>query len=154
MNWIFLPSVACKIQVWNRLKIQFLKLDISNWRIAKIKCRCMGARLNFINLSPKNMCMTLFYNRFLTTYHIIWCYWNLPLQYLDNNRNCSHQNSLPLQILKNCSNEWIFYHSNADILQYSHNWKQHCNPYYIERIWGQSILQLSYGPTCWAIGIS
>ena len=39
LNWIFLPAVACKIQVWNRLKIQFIKLDISNWRIAKIKCR-------------------------------------------------------------------------------------------------------------------
>ena len=114
----------------------------------------LGARLNFINLSPRNMCMTLFYNRFLTTYHIIWYYWNLPLQYLDNNRNCSHQNSLPLQILKNCSNEWIFHHSNNHILQYSHNWKQHCDPNYIERIWGQSILQFSYGPTCWAIGIS
>ena len=35
MNWIFLPAVACKIQVWNKLKIQFIKLDISNWRIAK-----------------------------------------------------------------------------------------------------------------------
>ena len=107
-----------------------------------------------LSLSCWKLCMTLFYNRFLTTYHIIWCCWNLPLQYLDNNRNCSHQNSLPLQILKNCSNEWIFYHSNADILQYSHNWKQHCDPHYIERIWGQSILQFSYGPTCWAIGIS
>ena len=39
LKWIFLPAVACKIQVWNRLKIQFIKLDISNWRIAKIKCR-------------------------------------------------------------------------------------------------------------------
>ena len=24
LNWIFLPVVACKIQVWNRLKIQFI----------------------------------------------------------------------------------------------------------------------------------
>ena len=39
LNWIFLPAVACKIQVWNRLKIKFTKLDISNWRNAKIKCR-------------------------------------------------------------------------------------------------------------------
>ena len=39
LNWIFLPAVACKIQVWNRLKIQFIKLDISNWRIVKIKFR-------------------------------------------------------------------------------------------------------------------
>ena len=36
MNWIFVLAVACKIQVWNRLKIQFIKLDISDWRIAKI----------------------------------------------------------------------------------------------------------------------
>ena len=28
LNCIFLPAVACKIQVWNRQKIQFLKLDI------------------------------------------------------------------------------------------------------------------------------
>ena len=35
LNWIFLPAVACKIQVWNRIKIQFIKLDISNWRIVK-----------------------------------------------------------------------------------------------------------------------
>ena len=33
-NWIFLPAVACKIQVWNRLKIKFIKLDIWNWKIA------------------------------------------------------------------------------------------------------------------------
>ena len=39
LNWIFLPTVVCKIQVWNRQKIQFIKLDISKWRIAKIKCR-------------------------------------------------------------------------------------------------------------------
>ena len=39
LNWIFLPTVACKIQVWNRLKIKFIKLVISKWRIAKIKCR-------------------------------------------------------------------------------------------------------------------
>ena len=39
LNWIFLPAVACKIQVWNRLKIKLIKLDITNWRIAKIKCR-------------------------------------------------------------------------------------------------------------------
>ena len=31
LNWIFLPAVACKIQVWNRLKIQCIKHDISNW---------------------------------------------------------------------------------------------------------------------------
>ena len=24
LNWIFLPAVACKIQVWNRLKIKFM----------------------------------------------------------------------------------------------------------------------------------
>ena len=36
LNWIFLPAVAWqKIQVWNRLKIQFIKLDISNWRFEK-----------------------------------------------------------------------------------------------------------------------
>ena len=34
LNWIFLSAVACIIQVWNRLKIKFIKLDISNWRIA------------------------------------------------------------------------------------------------------------------------
>ena len=47
MNWIFFLVwtgffcllVVCKIQVWNRLKIKFIKLDISNWRIAKIECR-------------------------------------------------------------------------------------------------------------------
>ena len=32
LNWIFLPDVACIIPVWNRLKIEFIKLDISNWR--------------------------------------------------------------------------------------------------------------------------
>ena len=36
LNWSFLPAVACKIQVWNRLKIMFIKLDFSNWRILKI----------------------------------------------------------------------------------------------------------------------
>ena len=35
----FSAAVACKIQVWNILKIKFIKLDISNWRIAKITCR-------------------------------------------------------------------------------------------------------------------
>ena len=39
LNWIFLPAVVCKIQVCNRLKIKFTKLDISNWRITKIECR-------------------------------------------------------------------------------------------------------------------
>ena len=40
LNLIFLFSVACKIQVWNRLKLQFIRPDtISNWRIAKIKFR-------------------------------------------------------------------------------------------------------------------
>ena len=39
LNWIFLPAVACTIQDWNRLKIKLIKLDISNWRIVKIKCR-------------------------------------------------------------------------------------------------------------------
>ena len=29
LNRIFLPAVACKIQVWNRPKIKFTKLDIS-----------------------------------------------------------------------------------------------------------------------------
>ena len=33
LNWIFLPAVACRIQ----LKIKFIKLNFSNWRIAKIK---------------------------------------------------------------------------------------------------------------------
>ena len=42
MNWIFLPAVVCKIQAVNRLKIKFIKLDISNWRIAKLKCRYVG----------------------------------------------------------------------------------------------------------------
>jgi hypothetical protein len=35
LNWIFLPAVACKIQVWSRLKIKFIKLDIfklENWK--------------------------------------------------------------------------------------------------------------------------
>ena len=39
LNWIFLPAIACKIQVWNRQKIKFIKLNISNWRIAKIECK-------------------------------------------------------------------------------------------------------------------
>ena len=39
LNWIFLPAVAWKIQVWNSLKIKFIKLNISNWTIAKIECR-------------------------------------------------------------------------------------------------------------------
>ena len=139
---IFFAAVACKIQVWlwSRLKTSSSNSIFQTGELQKSSADRLVARLNFINLSPRNMCMTLFYNRFLTTYHIIGCYWNLPLQYLDNNRNGSHQNPLPLQIFKNCSNEWIFYHCNADILQYSHNWKQYCDPYYIERIWGESIL--------------
>jgi hypothetical protein len=32
--WIFLPTIVCKIQVWNGLKIKFIKLEISNWKIA------------------------------------------------------------------------------------------------------------------------
>ena len=44
MNWIFLPAIACKIPVWNRLKIKFIKLDISNWRIAKIECKQIGGK--------------------------------------------------------------------------------------------------------------
>ena len=35
LKFIFLPAVACKIQVWNRQKINFIKLDVSNWRIEK-----------------------------------------------------------------------------------------------------------------------
>ena len=30
LNSIFLPGVALEIQVWNRQKMQFIKLDISN----------------------------------------------------------------------------------------------------------------------------
>ena len=45
LNWIFLPAVACKIQVWNRLKIKFIKLDISSWRFATIKCSVLGYRI-------------------------------------------------------------------------------------------------------------
>ena len=30
LNWIFLPAVACKIQVWNKLRFKLIKLDISN----------------------------------------------------------------------------------------------------------------------------
>ena len=30
LNWNFLPAVACKIQVWYRIKIKFIKLHISN----------------------------------------------------------------------------------------------------------------------------
>ena len=33
------PLAACRIAVWNRLKTKFIKLDNSNWRIAKIGCR-------------------------------------------------------------------------------------------------------------------
>ena len=32
----FFPSLNCKIQVWNRLKIQFIKLYISNWNRVQI----------------------------------------------------------------------------------------------------------------------
>ena len=32
--WILLPTIVCKIQVWNGLKIKFIKLEISNWKIA------------------------------------------------------------------------------------------------------------------------
>ena len=28
LNCIFLPAEACKIQIWKRLKIKFIKLDI------------------------------------------------------------------------------------------------------------------------------
>ena len=28
LNWIFLPAVACKIQVWNKLNIKFIKVNI------------------------------------------------------------------------------------------------------------------------------
>ena len=31
LNWNFLPAVACKIQVWNRLKIKFIKLDVPTY---------------------------------------------------------------------------------------------------------------------------
>ena len=30
IKWIFLPDVARKIQVWNRLKIKFIQVDFSN----------------------------------------------------------------------------------------------------------------------------
>ena len=48
---IFLPDVACKIQVWNRLKIQFIKFNISNWRISKIECRYVGGNIHTIVIS-------------------------------------------------------------------------------------------------------
>ena len=39
LNWIFIGCAACKKPVWIGLKIQFIILDISNWRIAKIQIR-------------------------------------------------------------------------------------------------------------------
>ena len=39
LNLIFTACVAYKIPVWNRPKIKFIKLNISNWNFAKIKCR-------------------------------------------------------------------------------------------------------------------
>ena len=32
---------------YGRLKIKFIKLDVSNWRIAKIKCRYIGGVARF-----------------------------------------------------------------------------------------------------------
>ena len=59
LNWIFLLAVACKIQVWNKLKIKFIKLDISNWRITKIKCRKIGGLGLVCNSNPKKSSSTL-----------------------------------------------------------------------------------------------
>ena len=44
MNWIFLPPLAGKIQVWNRLKIKFIKLldTISNCINAKLSADWLG----------------------------------------------------------------------------------------------------------------
>jgi hypothetical protein len=40
MNWIFAGYTGSKNPVQTKKKkIQFIKLEISNWRISKIKCR-------------------------------------------------------------------------------------------------------------------
>jgi hypothetical protein len=39
MNWIFAGFIGSKNPVQTRRKKQFIKLEISNWRISKIKCR-------------------------------------------------------------------------------------------------------------------
>jgi hypothetical protein len=39
MNWIFAGYTGNKNPVQTRKKFQFIKLELSNWRIPKIKCR-------------------------------------------------------------------------------------------------------------------
>ena len=39
LNWIFTACVVCKNPVQTKRKIQFIKLEISNWRMSKINCR-------------------------------------------------------------------------------------------------------------------
>ena len=35
-NWIFLPSVACKIQVWNKLTIKFINWIFETGELQKL----------------------------------------------------------------------------------------------------------------------
>ena len=39
LNWIFAGYTGSKNPVQTRKKIQFIKIEISNWRISKIQCR-------------------------------------------------------------------------------------------------------------------
>ena len=39
LKWIFTACVDCNNPFQTRKKIQFIKLDISNWRMSKIKCK-------------------------------------------------------------------------------------------------------------------
>ena len=86
MNWIFLPAVACKTQVWNRLKIHFIKLNISNWRIVNIKFRWIGAEIQ-LNILLQWHCLKL-------SLFCLYSYWSsnklyfwIPFWILYQNRN-------------------------------------------------------------------
>ena len=89
MNWIFfLPAVACKIQVCNRLKIQFIKLDISNWRITRIKYRYIGGQATAgrnIKFKPEKKSICHFGNfSILAKWHFWTCAWNWTILKIAN----------------------------------------------------------------------
>ena len=71
-----------KNSLQTRKKIQFIKLDISNWRIAKIKFRYIGCKrfhsalLDQIkNYKPQNI---IFHEDFSFTKTLHWLGWSLP----------------------------------------------------------------------------
>jgi hypothetical protein len=50
----FLPDVA--------FKIKFIKLDISNWRIPKIKCRYIGG-MQYLGAKPMNVIVLILFSK-------------------------------------------------------------------------------------------